>query len=109
MLIGIGIELLIGHAYGINWQQAEPGDFLPGILSYATGNMAFYAFVLLSMVVSLVLIIVPYMKSKYPNSKLIPKINESGMVIPLIRGATFGFGIMIFYYAFTKGIQPLFG
>ncbi|MGI0027033.1 MAG: hypothetical protein ACREAD_04250 [Nitrosopumilaceae archaeon] len=108
IVAGIGIEDAIDYAYGIDWKNATPVDFYIGITSLFSGYMIFFLFLVLSMFLSLILTVIPYFASKFPNSKYVPKIKNTS-VIPIIRGVTFGFGIMIIYHLFTKGIPKLFG
>ena len=104
---GIIIEYAIDYPYGINWKNAKPEDFLIGITSLFSGNMAFYMFLVLSMIISFILTIIPYLKAKFPDSKYVPTIKDTS-TIPFVRGITFGFGLMILYHLFTKGIPRLF-
>ena len=105
---GVAIESMIDYAYGIDWKNPKPIDFYIAIPSLFSGYMGFYMFLILSMFISLIITVIPYLKAKFPNSKYIPKIRDT-TVIPFIRGVTFGFGLMIIYHLFTKGIPKLFG
>lgn len=108
VVAGIGIESMIDYAYGINWKNAKPEDFYTGITSLFSGYVTFYMFLILSMFLSFILTVIPYFTSKFPDSRHIPRINNNTIVIPIIRGVTFGFGLMILYHLFTKGLPKLF-
>lgn len=104
---GIIIEYAIDYPYGLDCKKNIPGEYVAGIMSLISGNMVFFMFLILSMFVSIILTVIPYLKSKYPDLKLGSRINETS-TIPLIRGVTVGFGIMIIYHLYTKGLPKLF-
>jgi len=93
LFISIGIEI----AYGIDYQNAEPVSFYYGIPLALGGYAGFYFFTIMAMAVSIIHI--PYIKSKIPGDSVL---------VPCIRGATFGFGIVILSQLFLYGIPKLF-
>jgi hypothetical protein len=95
ILLGIVIRMAVDYPYTINWQTASTADFLLGFTSALYGYTGFYLFTILSMAVAILSSIPPIATRLH------------GPSIPVIRGVTIGFGIMILYQLFTHGIPRI--
>ena len=96
VVLGVGIRLMVDYPYTINWHNASFMDFLIGFTSALYGYTGFYLFTMLSMAISifsLIPIFASYLQSSY--------------YLPVVRGVTIGFGIMLLYQFFTHGIPKI--